>query len=277
MQNEYLKYLWFVMHHSDDPRRQTLAVTCYLDESGTDHKNSQAVVAGLIMHRDFFLILDALWDDLLLRHGIESPLHMKEFGPHGRHGHLKYDQRWKLFIDIANVINANKCVSIAATLKHEQYNNIIHDKMKKYIGLYGICFMLCAHACFAEAWENYYTGNLAFVMEAGNEHADHVLRAHQGMMEMKKENKIWVHSGSLTFEPKKLSALQAADVIAWGIHRRDSEKGLGKGFLPIGNIFKHSHIQLQWTDELLKEWSDSVMGRRDPSVEGLSPSGMISS
>ena len=266
MLNKYLEHLWFVMHHSDDPKRQTLAVTCYLDESGTDHQNSQAVVAGLIMHRDYFLFLDAIWDDMLLRHGIKPPLHMKEFGAHGRHGNLNYNDRHALFTDVANLINAHKIVSVAATLRHEQYRNLIHDKMKKHIGVYGVCFMLCSHLCFAKAMYDQYYGELPFILEAGNEHSEHVRRAHLGMMEMKKDKTIWVHSGSLKFESKKLSALQAADVIAWGIHRRDSVKGLGKGFQPIANIFNKEHIQFNWEDNLLKEWSDSVMYRRDVNI-----------
>jgi hypothetical protein len=239
-----------------------MAVTCYLDESGTDLQNAQAVLAGLIMREDQFFMLDALWESMLLRHKIDPPLHMKEFGPHGRHGHLKYDERYGLFIDVANYINAHIIVSVAATLKHDQYINIINDKMKKHIGIYGICFMLCAHICFSEAWTCYYAGDLYFAIEAGNEHAEHVRRAHDNMIEMKKENKIWVHSGSLTFESKKLSALQAADVIAWGINRRDNQR-IGKGFQPTAKIFNYMHIQLPWTDELLKDWNDSVMQDRD--------------
>jgi hypothetical protein len=264
---ESLDHLWFVMHHSDDPKRVTMVVTCYLDESGTDEQSSQAVVAGLIMHRDQFLLYDALWEDMLLRHNITPPLHMKEFGKHGRHGHLTYDKKFELFTDVANFINVHKVVSVGATLNHKQYINLIHDKMKRHIGLYGVCFMLCAHVCFAEAWTNNYTGDLAFVMEAGNQHAEHVRQAHQGMMEMKNKTAIWINTGTLTFAPKDLSVLQAADVIAWGVNRRSGTKGLGKGFQPIAKIFNNMHIQLPWPDEVLKEWSDSVMERRAPNFD----------
>jgi len=104
-------------------------------------------------------------------------------------------------------------------------------------------------------------------METGNQHADHVRRAHQGMMEMKNKTKIWINTGSLAFKSKEISALQAADVIAWGINRCSSAKGLGKGFQPIAKIFNNMHIQLSWPDALLKEWSASVMERRDPNFD----------
>lgn len=236
-----------------------MAFTCYLDESGTDDKNPQAVVAGLVMHRDQFLILDAVWDDILSRHGIEPPLHMKEFGPpHGRHSHLSFDERFALFSDVASLINCQKVHSVAATLRYEQYIKL-DEEIKKHISVYGVCFMLCAHTCFANAMYNQYYGNLAFVLEAGNKYAEHVRRAHYGMMEMTKQKTIWVHSGSLTFEPKKLSILQAADVIAWGVRRCDSGKWPNKSYEPIAKIFNERHDQKKWTDELLKYWNDSII------------------
>jgi len=137
-----------------------MSITCYLDESGTDQQSSQAVVAGLIIHQDQFLLFNAFWEDILSRHKIIPPLHMKEFGQHGRHGHLTYDDRINLFTEIGNFINVHKIVSVATTLNHDKYKNLIHDKMKKHIGLYGICFMLCAHLCFEEAIKIFILNNL---------------------------------------------------------------------------------------------------------------------
>jgi hypothetical protein len=254
------EHLWFVMHHPDDPKGQTLAITCYLDESDTDDKDPQAVVAvvaGLVMHRDSFLMLDVLWDDMLSRHCIEPPLHTKEFGHDGRHGNLNYLERANLFTDVANYINYFKVHSVAATLSHKEYRKI-DSRIKKHIGPYGACFMLLAHTCLDQAKSNQYYGDLAFVLEEGNRHAKHVRLAHQSMIEMKKANTIWVHSGSLKFAPKKLSVLQAADVIAWGVRRQASGMEIDKGREPITKIFNEKHIQYKWNDELLKDWSDSI-------------------
>ncbi len=265
---EYLEHLWFVMHHSNDPQKIAMALTCYLDESGTDKHSPQAVLAGLIMHRDSFLIFDTLWNDILIRHGITPPLHMKEFGQHGRHGNLTYDQRYALFNDLANFINAHKTISIAVTLKHEQFEKNIHDDIKKDIGLYGACFMLCGYLCFQSAYDNFYTGNIAFVMEAGNRYAEYVRRAHRTMIALKK-TKPYINAGSLTFSSKELSVIQAADIIAWGINRRDNlNKGLGKGFQPISKIFnnKKSHLEAPYPDELLSKWSNAIMECCNPTL-----------
>jgi hypothetical protein len=46
------------MHHSNDPDREALVVTCYLDESATDGSTPTAVVGGLLVNSSHFLGLD---------------------------------------------------------------------------------------------------------------------------------------------------------------------------------------------------------------------------
>src|SRR5208282_5815408 len=143
----YLDDLWFVMHHSDDPERLTLAIVCYLDESGIDRLNPevlnpQAVVAGIVMRREEFMRFDSDWDDILSKFKIKPPIHMKEFGEHGRHGHLRYHTREKLFKELVYIINRYKWYSVAVSLNHEQYNDLLSDKSKEEVSLYGLCFML---------------------------------------------------------------------------------------------------------------------------------------
>lgn len=248
----YLEHLWFVMHHSDDPERLTLAVCCYLDESGIDQHNPHAVVAGIVLRQERWIRFDSDWNDILAKFKIDGPIHMKEFGKHGRHGHLDYPTRSELFTELAYVINRYKIHSVAVTLDHEQYNKKLCDKKKKEVSLYALCFMLCAHQCFAMAQFNHYYGRMAFLIEEGNEFAEHVRRAHAGMIQMRKEGRIYISDGSLTFEPKELSPLQAADIIAWGVRRKISNIMIIKGMEPINKIFEDKHIQNQYTEDLLK-------------------------
>jgi hypothetical protein len=249
--HRYLEHLWFVMHHSDDPERLTLAVACYLDESGIDQHNPLAVMAGIVLRRERFIRFDSDWNDILSKFKIDPPIHMKEFGKHGRHGHLDYPTRNELFTELAYIINRYKIHSVAVTLNHEQYNKMLSDKTKKEVSIYGLCFMLCAHQCFAMTQVNHYYGRMAFLMEEGNEFAEDVRRAHKGMMKMRKEGATYISDGSLTFEPKELSPLQAADIIAWGVRRKVSNVPIIKGFEPIVRIFDGKHIQNQYTDKLL--------------------------
>lgn len=230
-----------------------MIIQVYLDESGTDDQNPHAVVAGLVMDPERFLLFDFVWNSILSKYKIEPPLHMREFGKHGRLGYIDYPTRYELFTELAGAINCHKIHSVAVSLEHEQYEKLLSIKTKKEVSIYGLSFMFCAYQCFAMATFNYYIGDIAFLMEGGNEHCEDVRRAHRGMMQMKKEGAIGIMDGSLTFNSKKLSPLQAADVIAWGVRRKVSGETLGKGFQPISNIFdgKH-HVQNKYNNQLLE-------------------------
>jgi hypothetical protein len=132
------------MHHSEDPNKKTLAVTCYIDESGgTDSNNQIGVVAGLVLNKSGFLSFDHYWTDLLFRYKIEPPLHMNEFGKHGRLGYFKYQERAALFTEVAEIINYHKIVSIAAVLNKNQFETCMHEDVRNKMGFYGFCFVLC--------------------------------------------------------------------------------------------------------------------------------------
>jgi hypothetical protein len=247
------------MHHSDDPERQTLILRCYLDESGTHAGSPAAIVGGLLMGRDDFLIFDALWDDLLLRHKIQPPLHMKEFGEDGKHGHLNYQERAALFSDVSRLINCQKSMSIAATLSHAKYKTILHPDIQKKMSLYSLCFMLCAHMIHLNAEHKGIPYNIPYIVEQGNEYQQHIFKAHAGMIRIQKEN-MSLHVGSLTFADKNISALQAADLIAWGNRRLASGIPIDRGFEPILDIFSDPHhANYLWKDSYLKELSDGLL------------------
>jgi hypothetical protein len=81
---------------------------------------------------------------------------------------------------------------------------------------------------------------------------------YKSMIEMQKQN-MPLHVGSLTFADKNISALQAADVIAWAVRRRVSGISIGKGFQPISEIFSANHTEILWKDNYLKELSDGLL------------------
>src|SRR5208282_627464 len=100
----HIEHLWWVMHHSDNPNKLSL-VTCYLDESGTDTNNPQAVVAGILFNKNNFMYFDKEWTDILSCYRITPPLHMNEFVQSGRFGYVRYKDRLNLFSDVVDLIN----------------------------------------------------------------------------------------------------------------------------------------------------------------------------
>lgn len=57
---------------------------CYIDESGTDSNLPIAVVAGLLVNFKGAFWLSLGWDRALKKHGIDGPIHMREFNPDNR-------------------------------------------------------------------------------------------------------------------------------------------------------------------------------------------------
>jgi len=111
---------------------------CYIDESGTDSDLPVAVVAGLLLDGKGFFWLGQEWEKTLAQHHIPGPIHMREFGPHGRFNDLTHDARRALFADLVEAINDNKLMSVAGTLTAAQYRQTFKGISK--LSMYAACF-----------------------------------------------------------------------------------------------------------------------------------------
>lgn len=250
------------MHHSDHQPLEAIAVTCYLDESGIDKNSPITVVAGFLLNKDSLVIFDSVWEHILSKHGIDPPLHMKEFGEHGRFGHLRDFQRRDLFDQIAKLINSYKVHSVAMSISQSSYLRIVDHRIRKHMSPYGACFMGCAHLVSGQANYSYYSRNIAYLLEAVSEHAGQIRVAHQEMLNLQKQGKM-SNIGSLAFGDKNISALQAADVIAWGERRRRTGLSIAKGFEPIATIFNEYHLEHSWQNEWLHGLNDAILRNKE--------------
>jgi hypothetical protein len=245
------------MHHKPKTRQPlTTFVRCYLDESGTHASASHAVVAGFVTDRDRFLSMDDEWFYLLARHGIESPLHMNEFGLHGRHGRLDYNQRKELFSEAVGIVNRHKIYSIAASVSREQYESVLPVDIRKVYSQYGFCFLLCAFVNHIILTNHGYEDDIPYILHHGNSKRKDIDAAHEAYAN-KQMADFPLHMGSLTYDSgTKLSTLQAADMIAWGVYRRLSHIPLNKGFGPISGLFKIRHEEHEYEDKAFQWLAD---------------------
>jgi hypothetical protein len=255
---ESLEALWWVMHRSDDESRQVAAVTCYLDESGTHEGAAIAVVGGILLDKSRFCAFEKAWNPALATHSIVPPLHMKDFRrPEGRLANVSNDNRRALFSDVAKLINEHKIYSIAATMRAEQYHKYFGRAFRsKGMSTYGACFMLSAIMVYKLAKQNKYTERIAFLMDSGNQYADHVRGAHAAMQE-----KPWkvMQVGSLTFDKDELwSSLQAADVISWASRVRAQGDLFNNGYEPLDGLFNEAHSQETYPEKAIIELADSL-------------------
>jgi hypothetical protein len=248
---------------SDTANDEIPAVRLYLDESGGDDPGTpHAVVGGVLIRHSFLLHFEDEWDQMLDAHGITPPVHMREFGTHGRFANISPCCRREFFLEIAELINCHKIASMAATLGNEEYKANVDEKVREEFSVYGMCFILAAVMNHKLAATKSYGKRIAFILDTGNPHKDHVVKAHATMIEWQKDS--FLNVGGLYFEDdRNLGILQAADIVAWGARRRRTGKPFGYAFEPINSILnrQEGHGEADWKAGWLKEVSEAVMKR----------------
>jgi hypothetical protein len=252
--------LWWVMHHSDDPDLQALAVTCYLDESATDGSTPTAVVGGLLVNSSHFFGLDPKWRAMLDEFHLWPGLHMKDFGRNNRFGGMPREMRRAILTRAVDIIKAHNICTLAATLEYGQYKAILPATVRRGMSAYGLCFIACVLGNHQIAEGNKYDKRIAFIVDSGNTYAEHVFFAHQGLVEIQTEED-FLNLGSLTFDKDdNVSALQAADVVCWAVRRRASGYPFSNGFEPLEGILNdQAHNEADFSEIAMRE----LVGRLD--------------
>jgi hypothetical protein len=262
-QMRYRREVWSIMHRTDSPNTASSALRLYLDESGGSDPNTPvAIVAGVLITREWFEEFENSWDSLLADYGIAPPLHMKEFGVHGRLGHLSICCKRELFGRVADLINSHHTKTISASISNAEYIELIPSAARKKFSVYGMCFILVAFLNHLLAQANSYEDRIPFILDTGNPYKNHVVEAHAWMIESQREDPSdFLNVGALTFDDDKdFGILQAADVVAWATRRKRTQGGSGLTghYAPLEKIFNQNHIYETWTPELLSKFGDRL-------------------
>ena len=217
-------------------------LTCCLDESGTDNNSTVAVVGGVVVsHSQFFWIDDEL-RKVLSKHKLPYPLHMIDFGQHGKLGHLQEEDRRPFFEDLVKVINDNKSLSVASTLSSEKYTEAF--KGTSEFSMYGASFVQLAMMNGVKSRQDGYTKPLAYLLDCGNRFRSDVVEAFHFLKS--EETKYLLNLGTIAFDSDKvISPLQVADVVSWAT-RRKLAATLNIGFEPLAEIFDYKHFEVDY-------------------------------
>jgi hypothetical protein len=250
------------MQNSNNPDKETAAVRLYLDESGTRDPNTpQAVIGGILINYSYFLHFEECWNLLLEEFGIDPPLHMKEFTPHGRFAHIHPPGRRYLFAKVAELIDSHRIATIEATLTNAEYETAISQEIRDQFSVYAACFNLVVVMNHKLAEHNKYAKRIPFILDSGNPYAEHVREAHAAALQMQEQVR-FLNAGGLRFEDdKNFGVLQAADVIAWAARRHASKKHFPDGFEPLLSIFEGDHFENTWKVEWLTELEGRLQQR----------------
>jgi hypothetical protein len=249
------------MHHSDDPDRTALAVTCYMDDSATHEGSVVAVIGGVLMNRPNFINCASVWADILHRYRITPPLKMSSFvRPGGRNIGMPHELKLALFQEVADAINNHKIYSISVAVPQVDFKELIAmDVYRKLMAPYALCFIAAAGINERLATFLGYPGKISYLIDEGSSYQDQLLTAHTTVIESERIAGRIPHTGSIAFASDDDNAtLQAADVIAWSSRRKAEYGSLDNEFAPLQEILamklgRHEETQMHVNFEVPKE------------------------
>ena len=247
------------MHHSTKLNAQAVAVTCYLDESSTDG-GAIAVVGGLALNKSGFIRLNKKWNRMIDKFNLHPAVHMKDFGGHGRFGHLSFRDRLQILNLASQIIIDCNIFTIAVTLSQEQYRSTFPLDSPSRFSQYVLCFIGCVLGNQQIAEKQGYRSPVAFVLDQGNAYAAQVSMAHNEFSKVQKEQGHDMNLGSLTFEDdRRITAIQAADVVCWAARRRAAGFSFSGGFEPLEEILNRlSHNECPMSVDALQNILEAV-------------------
>jgi hypothetical protein len=241
--NHNAEELWFLMHHSFDPRRFALALTCYCDDSGSHYEAKVAVVGATVMNRPRFIEFSETWSKIL--HEFRIPkVHMQDFiRPYGRHASMNYEMKLALFTSVAKAINSKKAYSLSVAVPQADYRSFFSGGVcRELMGPYAMAFfttvLLNREICIKFSNK---TRRVAYLIDKGSKrHHEQLQAAHTVILQVENsrgEN----YTGAMAADlDDHNNALQAADVIAWSYHRQLNSGELADEFAPLRSIFRES-------------------------------------
>jgi hypothetical protein len=211
------------MHRSDDPGEACVVVfDCYVDDSGTHEQSDLVVLGGVMMDRANFTRFDQKWRPMLHRCRVDS-LHMTDFvRPYGKYVGMLPELKIALFTEAVAIINARKIFSISVVVNHAPYRESVPiDIYREHVAPYTSAFIYLARFNAIHADHNNHPDRISYLVDETRTFAQQIRNAHTLL-------KAWEHSrgsgtirtGGLAFDSDvNVSALQAADLIAWSARR----------------------------------------------------------
>jgi hypothetical protein len=248
------------MELSNERYREISSVTCYLDDSALDSKqpaHEHGVLGGVVFNGSGFPLFDAEWTALLDRYGIGPPLHMKEFTPHGKFSHIVGETRAALMLNVADVINRYKVHTICAYASNREHERLFSGSIAGATRLYGLCYMATIKMNRDRAKETDFNERIAYVLDRGTAYANHVRAYHDLFRESGERDHYYL--GPIAFESdERVTALQAADVVAWTKRRLLSGNFPHPDFQPLGDLFATDHVDAPIESDSLQIMVDAA-------------------
>ena len=232
--SDYVHVLWWLMHHSLDPKRRTVACAHYIDDSGSDERSKLAVVGGPVFAQKQFFEFHYEWDRIAATHEIAMPIHMKEFArPYGRLARVSDSKRKELFYDLVYLINKHKAYGLTVAVDNPEFQNLFSPQtFRSHLSSTSFAFLWCMILNHSLVKGHSRLDKMAYVIARSPQNAQMTDCYNFWTSYESIEGKEF--AGSLTFDtPKAANALQAADLVAWANLRKHVGRAFDDGFEPL--------------------------------------------
>ena len=238
---DYIEYLWYLMHHRENGDEAMTFLTSYYDDSGSDDLSPVTAIGGPVMLKEACIAFNTVWLKLLEQYRVFGPLHMTDFvRPYGKHIGMHFELKLALFSEIARLINEHKVYSVSVGIPQPDFRAAMPEEVRKeLIGPYALAFF-CAvmiNQGVARLISDKETVVMAYLVDHGSSHADQLLAAHGLLQKREAAAGGFRHTAAIGFDTDdRVSALQAADVIAWCARKRQISGALTKEFEPLNEV-----------------------------------------
>jgi hypothetical protein len=226
-----------------------LALTSYLDDSGSDDLSPITAIGGLVMSKDAFTDFSASWSKMLRSYRVEQPLHMKEFLGNGLYAGMYPEIKVALFTEVTDLIMAHRLYSMSVAVPQIDFQELLSAEVrKKLIGPYAMaffCVVMTTHDISSRSVV-YARENVAYLLDSGFPFSDQLIQAHFAIVDRYRKKGESCFVGAMAFEKDdRVPALQAADAIAWSARKRAIDGNLPAQFAPLEQLFVDFHAEIK--------------------------------
>jgi len=233
------------MHHSKDPRKMALALTCYCDDSGSHDNSDFAVVGAVLMNKPRFIEFQPEWEKLLKEFRIDK-LHMADFvRPYGKYCTMRPEMKKALFKSVAKIINRYKRYSVSVGIPRQDFHSLLSKRVAdNLMGPYAMAFFttVILNRDAAIIWK--LNNRISYLVDVGRKDLHRQMTAaHAVQIELEKAKGQDFTGAMASDTDDRIYALQAADAVAWTYHRElMSPESFGEEFEPLKNIFVPTEV-----------------------------------
>jgi hypothetical protein len=165
--------------------------------------------------------------------------------PHGKHIGMLPELKIALFTETVSIINARKIYSISIAVNHAPFRESVPVKVyREYVSPYASAFLYLARFNAIHANHSNHPDRIAYLVDETRSFAEQIRMGHVlcKAWEASHDPKI-VRTGALAFDSDdNVSALQAADLIAWSARRSLSGDGLLNEFSPLKEVLRERFL-----------------------------------